>query len=113
MRNHGGLAEILASHQAPAGFVRQGTGEVTTTTAQRKRFKAEADFIQRKKQNSVKTTKGGMELVAVGSQIEEALLCQRAFDGVPSALGNKDAMDYLRRAGHPIATMNPALHGGD
>lgn len=106
MRKHGGLLEIIRSKQAPAGFVRQDGGALTSTT-QRASWKKEADFIARKKKRSGRFK--GMELLAVGSQTEELKLHHRSFDGDPNWRQNKDALNFLKRAGHPTVTMNPAL----
>ena len=111
MRTHGGISEICQSHQAPAGFVKQATGEVTTTKDIRARWEREKAFIARKKQEG----KWGkhFERIAVGSQTEEIELHRRKFDGSDAWHRNRDALDYLRRAGHPIATENPALLSRD
>jgi hypothetical protein len=109
LRKHGGLKEILKCRQAPAGFVKLATGEVTTTTAQRAAWKREADFIAKKKARPQIWGGKHFERVAVGSQGEEVKLHQRGFDGDTAWHRNRSAVDFLKRAGHPIATMNPAL----
>lgn len=106
---HGGLAEIIATHHAPAGFVRQDSGSLSTT--EQIQYKESEELINRKQSQRRGGWNNCFKKIACGTITDDVAFTQSRPDGSTDWVNNKGFLQHLARKGHPLVKHNPALIG--